>query len=73
MGKETGPVGDVELIRFESQTPNLPGRHVGVFGLANGPARSGRLSSPDWGWWRASDDWCNAAHLDPSAVDDFGS
>lgn len=57
------------LIRFESPTPNRRGQHVGVFGLANGLARSGRLSAQDWSWWRSSNDWCNVAYPDPSTVD----
>nr|WP_216648186.1 hypothetical protein [Isoptericola chiayiensis] len=57
------------LVRFESPTQNEVGYHVGVFGLANGLARSGRLSAEDWSWWRASNDWCNAAYPDPTTVD----
>ncbi|MBA8807705.1 hypothetical protein [Promicromonospora sukumoe] len=60
---------DLELVRFESPVANSRGLHVGVFGLANGLARSGALTPEDHAWWRRSNDWCNAAYPDPSAVD----
>jgi hypothetical protein len=56
-------------IRYESASPNERGRHVGIFGLANGLARSGELSPADWAWWRESNDWLTAAYIDPGTVD----
>ena len=56
-------------VRYESAVPNNRGGHTGIFGLANGLARSGRLHPGDWTWWRASNDWLNAAYIDPATVD----
>jgi hypothetical protein len=56
-------------LRYESAVPNSRGTHPGVFGLANGLARSGQLSAADWAWWRASNDWYTAAYRDPATVD----
>jgi len=59
----------VEYVRFESMAPNARGVHPGVFALANGLAQSGRLSSDEFGWWRASNDWFNVAYPDPATTD----
>jgi len=59
----------VRFLRYESATANERGAHPGIFGLANGLAHSGRLSTADWAWWRASNDWYDAAYRDPAAVD----
>ena len=56
-------------IRYESPTPNSRGAHPGIFALANGLARSGRLSATDWSWWRSNNDWLDAAYPDPATVD----
>jgi hypothetical protein len=56
-------------VRYEGETPNTPGRHTGIFGLANGLARGGALSREDYAWWRASNDWIDAAYPDPGTVD----
>jgi hypothetical protein len=56
-------------VRYESLTPNASGRHPGIFALANGLARAGRLSAADWAWWRANNDWFDAAYPDPATVD----
>jgi hypothetical protein len=56
-------------VRYESAVVNNRGGYTGIFGLANGLARSGRLSPGDWTWWRVSNDWFNAAYTDPAAVD----
>ncbi|WP_020521487.1 hypothetical protein [Catelliglobosispora koreensis] len=56
-------------IRFEATEANEHGRRVGIFGLANGLARSGKLSAEDWKWWRANNDWLDAAYADPGKVD----
>jgi hypothetical protein len=52
-------------VRYESAVPNAGGAHPGIFGLANGLARSGALSAADWAWWRASNDWYDAAYVTP--------
>lgn len=57
------------FIRYESATVNAHGRRSGIFGLANGLARSGRLSEADWDWWRANNDWFESAYVDPGTVD----
>jgi hypothetical protein len=59
----------VLYIRYESPTPNSRGTYTGIFGLANGLARSGRLSPTDWSWWRTNNDWLDAAYPDPATVD----
>jgi len=63
------PVGPLRYARFESAVPNSRGAYAGVFGLANGLARSGRLSDADWAWWRAANDWYDVAYPDPGLVD----
>ncbi|MDQ1742409.1 MAG: hypothetical protein QOE23_748 [Pseudonocardiales bacterium] len=59
----------VRYVRFESATPNDRGRYTGIFGLANGLARSGLLSAADRAWWRAANDWYDLAYPDPASVD----
>ena len=49
--------------------PNSRGAYIGIFGLANGLARSGRLGPSDWSWWQSSNDWFDAAYPDPATVD----
>lgn len=59
----------VEYVRFQSPTPNHRGRRTGLFALANGLGRDGRLSPADHDWWRAANARCEAAYTDPSTVD----
>lgn len=56
-------------IRFESAVADEHGRRIGIFALANRLARSGALSPEDWAWWRANNDWLDAAYPDPGQVD----
>lgn len=56
-------------VRFESAVPNRHGTYTGIFGLANGLARSGRLTPEEWAWWRSNNDWFAAAYTDPATVD----
>lgn len=56
-------------VRYEAARQNSRGTFPGVFALANGLAHSGALSSDDWRWWRESNDWYDAAYLDPESVD----
>jgi hypothetical protein len=59
----------VGFVRFESDQPDEDGFRVGVFGLANVLARSGRLTPEDWAFWRSGNDWFDAAYADPGSVD----
>jgi hypothetical protein len=59
----------VTYIRYESVVPTARGTHPGIFALANGLARDGRLSPADRAWWRAANDWYEAAYTDPGTVD----
>jgi hypothetical protein len=68
VGQEWQSCG-VGYLRYESATPNAQGRRPGVFALANGLARTDRLSDPDRAWWRANNDWFDAAYPDPASVD----
>lgn len=56
-------------LRSESARPNARGTHPGIFAPANGLARSGRLPPAEWDWWRANNDWFEAAYTDPATVD----
>ena len=61
-------------VRFESAAPGPRGSHAGLFALANGLARAGRLSAEDWAWWRTHNDWYerelpNPATADPTLFD----
>jgi GNAT superfamily N-acetyltransferase len=59
----------MSYVRYESPTPNARGTHPGIFALADGLARSGRLSASDHAWWRMNNDWFEAAYTDPATVD----
>ncbi|MBU4337145.1 MAG: hypothetical protein KJ548_11280, partial [Actinobacteria bacterium] len=56
------------FIRFQSTAPSRSGRFPGVFAMANGLARQGRLSAIDVAWWRASNAHLTASYVDPSTV-----
>ncbi|WP_053739596.1 hypothetical protein [Nocardia sp. NRRL S-836] len=56
-------------IRYEAAQACPGAAPTGIFGLANGLARSGRLTPEDWAVWRAGNDWYDAAYPDPGAVD----
>jgi len=57
------------FVRFRDVQPNARGVQVGIFALANGLAADGLLSEEDRRGWRASNDWYNAAYIEPGAVD----
>jgi hypothetical protein len=59
----------VEFVRFEASTPNEHGLRPGIFWLTNKLARSGELAPEDWAWWRAANDWYDAAYPDPGKAD----
>ncbi len=57
-----------KFVRYEASMPNGRGLHPGVFALANGLAKDGRLSAQDWTSWRSANDHYNAAYAGPSTV-----
>lgn len=56
-------------VRFQGTRRNSRGRYPGVFGLANGLAREGRLSDEQYHFWRAGNDWYDAHFTNPSDID----
>lgn len=58
-----------KYVRYQAGIPSSRGRHPGIFNLANGLARDGRLNSQDWASWRRSNDHYDSAYLNPSTVD----
>ncbi len=58
----------MSYLRYESAARNAQGGRPGIFALANGLARAGRLTDADWAWWRANNDWFDAAYRDPATV-----
>ncbi|GAB3109299.1 hypothetical protein GCM10027160_08400 [Streptomyces calidiresistens] len=56
----------VVFVRFRGTVRGPRGNFPGVFALANGLAREGRLSEEEHRLLRAANDWYNAAHPDPS-------
>lgn len=59
----------LHYIRFQSPTRSPRGHYPGVFALANGLAREGRLTPEQWSFWRTNNDWYDAAYTDPTKVD----
>ncbi|MFD9906140.1 hypothetical protein [Streptomyces sp. NPDC059063] len=58
----------VAYVRFESPVRHEQrGCFPGVFFLANSLAREGRLTPEQWDFWRASNDWYDAAYPTPDA------
>ncbi|MFI8194996.1 hypothetical protein ACIF6K_00445 [Streptomyces sp. NPDC085942] len=56
-------------VRFQSPERSPRGHFPGVFALANGLAREGRLTEEQHRFWRTANDWYDAAYPDPSRVD----
>ncbi|MCX4680135.1 hypothetical protein OG413_33490 [Streptomyces sp. NBC_01433] len=56
-------------VRFQGTERSPRGHFPGVFGLANGLAREGRLSEEQHRFWRAGNDWYDAHYTNPSDVD----
>lgn len=56
-------------VRFQSPTRSPRGHFPGIFALANGLARDGRLTAEEWRFWRTNNDWYDAAYPDPTKVD----
>ncbi|MFE2206691.1 hypothetical protein [Streptomyces rubiginosohelvolus] len=61
--------GTTTYVRFQSTERSPRGHFPGIFALANGLAREGRLSDEQHRFWRAGNDWYDAAYTDPSRVD----
>lgn len=57
------------FVRYQATEVNRHGNRVGIFALANSLARGGELSSRDYQWWRAANEWYDAAYPDPSSTD----
>ena len=55
------------FVRYQRPTPSARGHHPGIFGLANGLARAGVLSSTEWAFWREHNDWYEANLTYPDA------
>ncbi|GGV19884.1 hypothetical protein GCM10010245_33790 [Streptomyces spectabilis] len=58
----------VTYVRFESPQRHERGHFPGVFALANGLARAGRLTAAQQRFWRAGNDWFDAAYPTPDAA-----
>lgn len=55
-------------IRYQGVEANHRGQFPGIYGLANGLARAGKLSPGDYLWWQAANAFGDAAYPDPSAL-----
>ena len=58
-----------EFVRYQATQMNTRGIYVGIFGLANGLARNGKLNDEDYEWWQNANAWYDAAYPDPSRID----
>jgi len=58
----------IRYVRYQSTVANERGNYPGIFGLANGLARSGRLTEVDHTWWRKNNDWLDEAYPDPAVA-----
>ncbi|GAB7035571.1 hypothetical protein AB0G35_26200 [Streptomyces sp. NPDC021749] len=56
-------------VRFQGTTRSPHGHFPGIFALANGLARDGRLSEEQYRFWRAANDWYDAHYANPSDTD----
>ncbi|WP_370410077.1 hypothetical protein [Streptomyces fradiae] len=61
--------GAARYIRFQGTERSPRGHFPGVFALANGLARKGLPSEAEHRFWRAANDWYDAAYPDPSQTD----
>ncbi|MEU1090933.1 hypothetical protein ACFYPN_30395 [Streptomyces sp. NPDC005576] len=62
-------MADSGYVRFQGTARDRRGRYPGVFGLANGLAREGRLDEEQFRFWRAANDWYDAHYPNPSETD----
>ncbi|MFG2490636.1 hypothetical protein ACGFSD_06170 [Streptomyces caniferus] len=56
-------------IRFQGTTRSPKGHFPGIFVLANGLARRGKLTDEQYRFWRAGNDWYDAHYTNPSHID----
>ncbi|MFD7515125.1 hypothetical protein ACFV85_10025 [Streptomyces niveus] len=59
----------LHYVRFQSPVRSPRGHFPGVFALANGLARDGRLTPEQWRFWRTNNDWYDAAYPDLTKTD----
>lgn len=59
----------LHYVRFQSPARSPRGHFPGIFALANGLARDGRLTPEQSRFWRTNNDWYDAAYPDPTKVD----
>ncbi|MFE1906810.1 hypothetical protein ACFW96_24535 [Streptomyces gardneri] len=57
------------FVRFQGTVRGPRGNYPGVFALANGLAREGRLAGDEYTFWRTNNDWYDANYPDPSSTD----
>ncbi|MFE2227666.1 hypothetical protein [Streptomyces kronopolitis] len=62
-------MGEALYVRFQATRRSPRGHFPGVFALANGLARDGRLSEEQYRFWRAGNDWYDANYPNPSDTD----
>ncbi|MGY5133699.1 hypothetical protein ACWGJW_15055 [Streptomyces nigrescens] len=56
-------------VRFQGARRSPRGHFPGIFALANGLAREGKLSDEQYRFWRAGNDWYDAHYPNPSHTD----
>lgn len=62
-------MGETLYVRFQGTRRSPRGHFPGIFALANGLARDGRLSEEQYRFWRAGNDWYDAHYTNPTHVD----
>ena len=62
-------MGAALFVRIQAPVPNARGYFPGVFALANGLGRSGRIVDAERRFWQAGNDWYEANLTDPSKAD----
>ena len=62
-------MGDLRYVRYQAVEANSRGGFSGIFGLANGLRRGGRLTDEQEAFMRVGNAWYDAAYTDPSKVD----
>lgn len=62
-------MADGSYVRFQGTVRNARGAFPGIFVLVNGLAAGGELTPEQHRFWRAANDWYDAAYTNPSHVD----
>ncbi|MFJ9613794.1 hypothetical protein [Streptomyces noursei] len=62
-------MSESRFVRFQGTTRSPRGHFPGVFALANGLAREGKLNDAQYQFLRAGNDWYDANFTNPSDVD----